>query len=231
MTEIAENLARVRERIYAAASRARRNLEEIRLVAVSKTVGADRVLQAIEAGVKILGENYVQEAQKKINALGHSVAWHFIGHLQTNKAKFAAGLFDLIHSIDSLKLAQELDRQAQKEGKVLPVLLQVSLSGEETKFGTPEKEIFQLAERLSAMKGISVKGLMTMPPYFEDPEESRPYFMKLRELSERLAQQKIPGVIMEELSMGMSNDFEVAIEEGATLVRVGTAIFGPRPGK
>jgi hypothetical protein len=231
MTEISGNLARVKERIERAARRASRDPGKIRLVAVSKTVEAERVLQAIEAGVKILGENYVQEAQKKIDALGHEVAWHFIGHLQTNKAKVATRLFDLIHTVDRVSLAQELNRQALQQGKVLPVLLQVNLSGETTKFGARDIEIFQMAEKLSAMEGISVQGLMTMPPYFDDPQSSRPYFIELRRLSEKLAAQNIPGIVMGELSMGMSNDFEVAIEEGATLVRVGTAIFGPRPMK
>jgi len=231
MSEISENLARVRERIETAARRSGREPERVRLVAVSKTVEPERVRQAIEAGVKILGENYAQEAQKKIEVLGHDVAWHFIGHLQTNKAKLAARLFDLIHSVDRVNLAQELDRQAKLQGKVLPVLLQVNIGGEMTKFGAQEKEILMLAERLSEMEGIKVKGLMAMPPFFEDPEASRPYFVELRKLGERLGQQKIPRISMEELSMGMSNDFEVAIEEGATLVRVGTAIFGPRPGK
>jgi pyridoxal phosphate enzyme (YggS family) len=231
MPAIAENLARVRERIEAASRRSGRDPERVRLVAVSKTVDPERVRQAIEAGAKILGENYVQEAQKKIEVLGHEVAWHFIGHLQTNKAKAAAGLFDCIHSVDSANLAQELGRRAKLREKVLPVLLQVNVSGEVTKFGAQEKETFLLAEKLSAMEGIEVKGLMTMPPFFEDPEASRPYFVELRKLSERLAQQEIPRISMEELSMGMSNDFEVAVEEGATLVRVGTAIFGPRPAK
>ena len=231
MSEIAENLARVRERIDAAARRSGRDPESVRLVAVSKTVDAERVRQAIEAGAKILGENYVQEAQKKIEVLGHEVAWHFIGHLQTNKAKVAAGLFDFIHSVDSQNLAQELGRRAKLRGKVLPVLLEMNLAGEVTKFGAQEKEILLLAEKLSEMEGIEVKGLMTMPPFFEDPEASRPYFVELRKLGERLAKEKIPRISMEELSMGMSNDFEVAVEEGATLVRVGTAIFGPRPVK
>jgi len=231
MPTIAENLARVRERIEAAARRAGRDAERVRLVAVSKTVDPERVRQAVEAGAKILGENYIQEAQKKIEVLGHEVAWHFIGHLQSNKAKTAAGLFDCIHSVDSINLAQELSRRAKLQGKVLPVLLQVNVSGEATKFGAQEKETFLLAEKLSAMDGIAVKGLMTMPPLFEDPEASRPYFVELRRLSERLAQQKIAGISMEDLSMGMSNDFEAAVEEGATLVRVGTAIFGPRPAK
>jgi pyridoxal phosphate enzyme (YggS family) len=231
MPTIAENLAGVRERIEAAARRSGRDPERVRLVAVSKTVDPERVRQAIGAGAKILGENYVQEAQKKIEVLGHEVAWHFIGHLQTNKAKVAAGLFDCIQSVDSVNLAQELGRRAKQRGKVLPVLLQVNVSGEATKFGAKEKETLLLAENLSTTEGIEVKGLMTMPPYFEDPEASRPYFVELRRLSEQLAQQKIPGISMEELSMGMSSDFEVAVEEGATLVRVGTAIFGPRPVK
>ncbi len=228
MADILANLNRVQERVAAAARRAGRSPEEIRLVAVSKTVGAERVREAIAAGAKILGENYVQEAQKKIEAVGHGIAWHFIGHLQTNKAKVAARLFDLIHSVDSLSLAEELDKAAKKQGRILPVLLQISLSEETTKFGAKEREIFRMAESLATMEGIRVEGLMTMPPYFEDPEAARPYFGALRELSERLARQKIPRILMKELSMGMSNDFEVAIEEGATLVRVGTAIFGPR---
>jgi pyridoxal phosphate enzyme (YggS family) len=231
MSEISDNLARVRERIEAAARRAGRNFEKIRLVAVSKTVGIERVRQAIEAGAEILGENYVQEAREKIEELGRGVAWHFIGHLQTNKAKVASRFFDFIHSVDSLKLAEELGRGALGNKKVLPILLQVNIAREETKFGTMEDETFQLLERVSRVKGILVRGLMTMPPYFEDPEESRPYFRELRELAEAIGRKKIPGILMEELSMGMSNDFEVAIEEGATMVRVGTAIFGPRPQK
>jgi pyridoxal phosphate enzyme (YggS family) len=229
MSEISENLARVRERMEAAARRAGRNFEKIRLVAVSKTVGINRVRQAVEAGAKILGENYVQEAREKMEELGHGVAWHFIGHLQTNKAKVASRLFDFIHSVDSLKLAEELGREAFREKKVLPVLLQVNIAREETKFGAKEDETFQLLERISRVQGILVRGLMTMPPYFEDPEESRPYFRELRELAETISRKKIPGILMEELSMGMSSDFEVAIEEGATMIRVGTAIFGPRP--
>ena len=231
MTKIAENIARVRERMAVAARRAGRSPERIRLVAVSKTVDLERIHQAIEAGVESLGENYVQEAQKKIEALGQRVAWHFIGHLQTNKAKVAVRLFDLVHSVDSLKLAEELNRVALQQEKVLPVLFQVNLAREESKFGATETEVIHLLEPFSKLQGVSVKGLMAMPPFFEDSEESRPYFRALKKLAESVAQQKIPGILMEELSMGMSNDFEVAIEEGATLVRVGTAIFGPRPTK
>ena len=228
---IAENVARVRERMEAAAKRAGRGLGKIRLVAVSKTVGLERVLQAIEAGVDSLGENYIQEAHKKIGALEQRVSWHFIGHLQSNKAKVAARLFDWVHSLDSLKLAEELSLAGRQQSKILPVLLQVNLGQEETKFGAREEEVFRLLERMGSLPGVSVKGLMAMPPFFENPEESRPYFRALRILAENVSKRQITGVLMEELSMGMSNDFEVAIEEGATLVRVGTAVFGPRPPK
>lgn len=231
MSNVADNLQKVQERMAAAAKRAGRNPEEIRLVAVSKTVPPDRVREGIQAGIKILGENYVQEAKKKIEALGHDVAWHFIGHLQTNKAKIAVRLFDLIHSVDSLHLAEELNKAARAEGKVLPILLEVKLSTEKSKFGVEEDNILQLAEGISRMENLMLRGLMTMPPLFPDPEDARPYFIRLRKLSELLASQKFARVLMEELSMGMSNDFEVAIEEGATLVRVGTAIFGPRTSK
>ncbi len=228
---IAENVAWVRERMEAAARRAGRDPGKIRLVAVSKTVESGRIRQALEAGVDSLGENYVQEAQKKIEELGPLAAWHFIGHLQSNKAKAAVRLFDWVHSVDSLRLAQELSRVAGQQNKVLPVLLQINLGQETTKFGALQDDTFRLLEQMGLLPGISVKGLMTLPPFFDNPEESRPYFHALRDLAEAVSRQKIAGVSMEELSMGMSNDFETAIEEGATLVRVGTAIFGPRPPK
>jgi pyridoxal phosphate enzyme (YggS family) len=228
---IAESVARVRERMEAAARRAGRDPGKIRLVAVSKTVESDRIRQALEAGVDSLGENYIQEAQKKIEELGPGAAWHFIGHLQSNKAKAAVRLFDWVHSVDSLRLAQELSRVAGQQNKVLPVLLQINLGQETTKFGALQDETFRLLEQMGLLPGISVKGLMTLPPFFDNPEESRPYFHALRDLAEAVSRRKIPGVSMEELSMGMSNDFETAIEEGASLVRVGTAIFGPRPPK
>ncbi len=229
MSEVAENLARVRERMEAAALRSGRRPEGIRLVAVSKTVPPDRVREAVEAGVEILGENYVREAQTKIEVVGRRAAWHFIGHLQTNKAKIAGRLFDFIHSVDSLRLAEELSQAARRENKKIPILLQVNVAREESKFGAAESDLFLLLEAVSRLEGVSVKGLMTMPPFFENAEDSRPFFKELRTLAESAARQGIPGIGMEELSMGMSNDFEVAIEEGATLVRVGTAIFGPRP--
>jgi PLP dependent protein len=228
---IAENVVRVRERMEAAARRAGRDPGSVKLVAVSKTVDAGRVRQALEAGVNLLGENYVQEAQRKIEELGRGAGWHFIGHLQSNKARVAVGLFDWVHSVDSLRLAEELSRAAQQQNRVLPVLLQVNLGKEATKFGAQEEEVFRLLEKMASLPGISVKGLMTLPPYGEDPEESRPYFRALRALLEAVSRRGISGVLLEELSMGMSDDFEVAVEEGATLVRVGTAIFGPRPAK
>jgi pyridoxal phosphate enzyme (YggS family) len=228
MSTIKENLSRVTERIERAAGRAWRDLAEIKLVAVSKTVEAARVKEAIEAGVSILGENYVQEAQKKIEEIGRPVAWHFIGHLQSNKAKYAIRLFDMIHSIDSLPLAKELNRRAEQADRVIKVLIEVNLSGEATKFGTEEERALDIARGMASFKNLSLEGLMTMPPYFESPEMSRPYYIQLRGLKEKMLGE---GIFLKELSMGMSNDFEVAIEEGATYVRVGTAIFGERKQK
>lgn len=225
MSTIRENLLQVMERIKRAAQRAGRDPQEIKLVAVSKTVEVSRIKEAIDAGVSILGENYVQEAKKKIEEIGRQVEWHFIGHLQTNKAKYAVRLFDMIHSVDTLPLAEELNRRAEKEGQVIKVMIEVNLSGESTKFGTEEEKVFELAKKIFELRNLSLVGLMTMPPYFESPEMSRPYFIKLRQLKERMEKEGIP---LKELSMGMSNDFEIAIEEGATYVRVGTAIFGPR---
>jgi hypothetical protein len=201
----------------------------VRLVAVSKTVAPDAVREALEAGVTILGENYVQEAREKFKALvQYPVSWHFIGHLQSNKAKYAVRLFDLIHSVDSLKLARELDKQAAKVDKIQQILVQVNISGEGTKSGVAADETMNLISAISQMNHLSVQGLMTMPPYFYQPEKVRPYFAALRKLRDEIESRRIPNVSMAELSMGMTGDFEVAILEGATLVRIGTAIFGER---
>ncbi len=224
------------ERIEKAAQGVGRNPEEINLVAVSKTVESARIKEAIEAGVSILGENYIQEAQKKIEEIGRpactepfgegrTVSWHFIGHLQSNKAKYAVSLFDMIHSLDSIGLAEELDRRAEKEGRTMNAMIEVNLSGETTKFGAEEAKVFDIARRVLNLSHLSLVGLMTMPPYFDDPRLSRPYYIRLRELKEKMIKEGIP---LRDLSMGMSNDFEIAIEEGATFVRVGTAIFGER---
>lgn len=225
MSSIRENFLRVMERIAKASLRAGRNPDDIKLVAVSKTVDTIKIREAIEAGVMILGENYVQEAQKKIEEIGRNVSWHFIGHLQSNKAKFAVKLFDMIHSIDGFSLAEELNRRAKKEEKVIKVMIEVNLSGETTKFGVSEEGAIELAKKLLGLKNLEIIGLMTMPPYFDNPEMSRPYFVRVRELKDIMIKEGIP---LKELSMGMSNDFEIAIEEGATFVRIGTAIFGPR---
>jgi pyridoxal phosphate enzyme (YggS family) len=225
---IAENLKTVQDRIIAAARRVGREASSIQLVVVTKTVAVDRIREAVTAGANILGENRVQEARKKIEELGRVAHWHLIGTLQANKAKYAVKLFDLIHSVDSLALAKEIDKQASKIGKTQDILIEVNIGGEESKSGVAFKDALPLIREVAALKNISIRGLMTMPPYSDDPESSRPYFKKLRELAANVAKENIPGVSMKELSMGMSGDFEVAVEEGATMVRVGTAIFGGR---
>ncbi len=211
-----------------AAIRAGRDPGEIKLVAVSKTVEVARIREAIEAGVTILGENYVQEARRKIEEIGHGIQWHMIGHLQSNKAKYAVTLFDYIHSIDGISLAREIDRRAAQKGRRVRVLVEVNLSGETSKFGIDSEAVMDLIHHVAALKHISIEGLMTMTPYFDEPEKARPYFIKLREFRDRIQKEGIEGARMDELSMGMSGDFEAAIEEGATMIRVGTAIFGER---
>jgi pyridoxal phosphate enzyme (YggS family) len=225
---ISDNLAQVRERMAEAAIRAGRSPESVKLVGVTKTVDMQRIDQAVSAGLEILGENYVQEAREKIQRLGDRISWHFIGRLQTNKAKYAVKLFDLIETVDSLKLAVELNRRAQPLERVIPVLIQLNLAGEATKGGVDRAASLALVRQISQLPHLQIQGLMTMPPFFNDPERARPYFRKLRELSQEIVAAEIAGVEMTEISMGMSGDFEVAIEEGATLVRVGTAIFGQR---
>lgn len=220
----------VRERIRTAAEAAGRDPESIRLVAVSKTVPEPRVRAAVAAGIGLLGENYIQEARDKIAALADlSVSWHFIGHLQRNKAKYAVRLFDLIHSVDSLKLARELDKEAAKHDKVQDILVQVNTGKEASKSGVYAEEALALVREAGRLEHLAVRGLMTLPPYFNAPEKVRPFFRELRNLRDRIAAEALPGVSMEELSMGMTGDFEAAIQEGATLVRIGTAIFGERP--
>ena len=225
---VSENFNAVMDRIASATKRAGRDPSSVRLVVVTKTVGHDRISEAVSAGAAVLGENRVQEAKEKIEALGKIASWHLIGHLQTNKAKYAVKLFELIHSVDNIELAAEIDKQAAKIGKVQDILVEVNIAGETAKAGVVITGAPGLVREAAKLRNISVKGLMTMPPYSENPEDSRPYFKKLRELAEVIAKENIPNVSMQELSMGMSGDFEVAVEEGATLVRVGTAIFGSR---
>jgi len=225
---IQANLQQIRECMNAACHRAGRNPAAVRLVAVSKTKPAALIEEAAAAGQNLFGENYVQEFIDKREAIKSPVEWHFIGSLQTNKVKYLAGRTKLIHSVDRISLARELDRQWEKTGQNCNILLQVNISGEETKSGTTGSEVIQLAQDIARLPNLSIRGLMTMPPFFDQPERARPYFRELRKLSQTVADLKIPGVNMDELSMGMSGDFEVAIEEGATLVRVGSAIFGER---
>ncbi len=217
------------DRIKAAAISCNRDPESIRLVAVSKTVPADRVREAINAGVTTLGENYMQEAREKFNALSsYNVSWHFIGHLQTNKAKYAVRLFDLIHTVDSLKLALELNKQSRKINKIQQILIQINIGRESSKSGIYKQDALKLIKEISGLENLTIKGLMTVPPFFDNPEKVRPYFSALCILRDYIKEQAVKNVSMEELSMGMTGDFEAAIEEGATLVRIGTAIFGKR---
>jgi pyridoxal phosphate enzyme (YggS family) len=222
--EIGKRLAEVRARIQAAAARSGRGAASVQLVAVSKTVDVERIREALEAGVTILGENRVQEARDKAAALPPA-AWHLVGHLQTNKAKLAVELFQLIHSLDSIHLAQELDRHARKAGRVVRCLVQVNVGEEPQKSGVPAGDVAALLEAAAALPGVRIEGLMAVPPFLADPDAVRPYFGRLRQLRDRLV---AAGHALPQLSMGMTHDFEQAIEEGATMVRVGTAVFGPR---
>lgn len=236
---IAEALDKVREKIVNAAVKAGRPPDEIKLVAVSKTVEIQSIIEAVRFGVSILGENRVQEAAGKITEFRATppfippllrggiggVEWHFIGNLQKNKAKAAVGLFDLIHSVDSISIADELNKYSSSMNKIQRVLVQVKLSDETAKHGIIEEGVIGLLEKVSGMDYLRLDGLMTIPPYFDDPEAARPYFIRLRRLAEKA---RARGFSIDHLSMGMSNDFEVAIEEGATMVRVGSAIFGGR---
>jgi pyridoxal phosphate enzyme (YggS family) len=222
-------IEQVKKRIKDTAKACKRPMASIRLVAVSKTMPAEVVRDAIEAGILDLGENYIQEAKEKINALAaYPVTWHFIGHLQSNKARYAVRLFDLIHSVDSLKLAQELNKYAKKNDKIQAILIQVNVAKEVSKSGVYVEDTLDLLREVSRLENIAVKGLMTMPPFFNAPQKARPYFAALRELRDHIKLEAISNISMDELSMGMTGDFETAIEEGATIVRIGTAIFGDR---
>ena len=222
-------LEQVNARIKKAADACQRPLDSIRLIAVSKTMPAEVVEKAIEAGVTDLGENYIQEARDKVNTLATAnVNWHFIGHLQSNKAKYAVRLFDLIHSVDSFKLARELNKHAQKNDKIQSILIQVNVAQEDSKSGVYVEDTIALVRDISQLGNVAVKGLMTMPPYFNAPEKTKPFFAALRRLQDQIKDAKIPNIAMDELSMGMTGDFEAAIAEGATMVRIGTAIFGER---
>jgi len=229
VNDIVGNLAAIRERIAAAAAAAGRPPDDIRLLAVSKTFSADHVRAAYTAGQRDFGENKVQEGLQKIEETADlAIRWHLIGHLQSNKAKRAAEAFAAIHSIDSVELLRRVDLAAADAGAMPDLYIQVDLAGESTKFGAPEADVPAIARAAMTCRAARLKGLMLLPPWFDEPERARPYFRRLRELQERLVRDGIDKTYMRELSMGMSHDFEVAIQEGATLVRVGTAIFGKR---
>lgn len=225
---ISDNWSRLQAKVAAAAERAGRRPEDITIIAVSKTFPAHVVKEAYEAGLRTFGENRVQEALEKIPEIPTDASWHLVGHLQTNKARSAAGRFALIHSVDSVHLARELDRQAARRGMRQGILLQVNMAGEETKSGFEPALVRDAAAEIAGLKNLEVRGLMTIGPLTTQPESVRWVFRELRQLSDKV-QENLPGLPLGELSMGMTGDFETAIEEGATLIRVGRAIFGERP--
>jgi len=228
--KIAANLSLIRERVAQATALCGRSSREITILAVSKTFPVETITSAIAAGQLQFGENRVQEAESKITRLQNEreLQWHLVGHLQSNKARRAAELFDVVHSLDGIRIATRLSQACRDLGKTLSALLQVDLGREEAKFGASLDEVRHIVAAVSSMQGLELNGLMTLPPFFDDPERARPYFSQLRELRDRLESEE-PGCLgLQHLSMGMSNDFEVAIREGATIVRVGTAIFGER---
>ncbi|MEA3543798.1 MAG: YggS family pyridoxal phosphate-dependent enzyme [Thermodesulfobacteriota bacterium] len=228
MNDIAANIAQIHARIDNACQKVGRNPEEVRLIAVSKVKPAERVEEAFHAGQKLFGESYVQEFRDKEPLVKEPVQWHFIGGLQSNKVKYLRGKAAMIHSVDRLSLAAEIDRQWGKLDECIEILLQVNVGDEASKSGCAPEELEVLVRAVAKLPHLKICGLMCLPPHSDDPEQVRPYFRQLRELSQQIDRLKLPDVEMGELSMGMSGDFEVAVEEGATLVRVGTAIFGAR---
>jgi pyridoxal phosphate enzyme (YggS family) len=229
MVDVGANYRSIRERIFTAANQVGRDARGVRLLAASKSQSVDAIRAALAAGVTLIGENYVQEAQdKKRQLAGAKAEWHMIGHLQRNKAKLALEMFDVIESLDNLALARELDKEGAKRNKIARVFVEVNLAGEESKTGIAKGEVAGLLETISGLAHVSVEGLMTVPPFRENLEDVRPYFRELRGLRDSLNSLSLPHVQLKELSMGMTHDFTVAIEEGATIVRVGTALFGPR---
>ena len=226
MEIIKNNIRIIKEKIKKAALKTNRNPEKIKLVAVTKTVTIEQIKEAINAGIKIIGENKVHEAKEKYRILTAETEWHLVGHLQTNKVKYAVEIFDLIHSVDSVKLAKEINKRSLQFGKISNVLIEVNVSGEDTKYGIKPEEAELFIKIISEFPRISVRGLMTIAPMVKDKEETRPYFGKLRELSEEIKSKNIRNVKMDYLSMGMTEDFEIAIEEGANMVRIGRGIFG-----
>jgi PLP dependent protein len=228
MADIAANCRALHNRIAEAARRSGRNPHEIKLLGAAKAQSVEAIRAAVAAGVALIGENYVQEARAKIPAISAAVEWHMIGHLQRNKTKLAVELFEVIESVDSFELAREIDKEGRKKGKTVRVFLEVNLGGEESKSGLAKEKVLHLLRAAGELPHLKIEGLMALPPFKENPEEVRPYFRQLRELQLRLQQESFPNVYLKELSMGMTHDYMVAVEEGATIVRIGTALFGPR---
>lgn len=228
MGEVAVNIAALRQRIAIAAEKSGRKPEEIEIIAVTKTVDVPRIREAMAEGITSLGENRVQELTAKYEEVGPEANWHLIGHLQTNKVKYIIDKVTLVHSLDRMSLAKELNKRAVAASRVVPVLVQVNIAEEETKFGLHEDEVIPFIEEVRSMPGMKIQGLMTIAPFTEEPETVRPVFRALKELAEKIKGLNFPEVEMRYLSMGMTNDFEVAIEEGANMIRVGSGIFGER---
>jgi hypothetical protein len=228
MADVAENYRRIMETIGEAAAKSGRNPKAVRLLAASKAQSVELIRMAISAGVSLIGENYVQEAQRKKKEISEVVEWHMIGHLQRNKAKVAVELFDLIETLDSLALAKELDREGHRKGEIIRVFVEVNLAGEESKSGVTKDRLVELVRGVGEFSHVRIEGLMTVPPFRENLEAVRPYFKELRALQESLNNLAVPNVDLKELSMGMTHDYRVAVEEGATIVRIGTALLGPR---
>ena len=228
MVDLRSNYCKLVERIGEAAFKAKRKREDIKLLGATKSQSVELVQAAIVAGVRLIGENYVQEAKDKIRLISEPIEWHMIGHLQRNKAKAAVELFDVIESLDSVVLARELDKEGAKRGKIVRTFIEVNLSGEESKSGIAKNQVKRLLEEAAKLPHIMIEGFMTVPPFRENPEAVRPYFRELYELRAMLGDLRQPNVDLKELSMGMTRDYMVAIEEGATIVRIGTALFGPR---
>jgi len=225
---VSENILKIKQKIWEVCQKVGRNPDEITIVAVTKTVPVEKIKEAINTGIYDIGENRVQELLEKRNSL-ENVRWHFVGHLQTNKVKYIVNFIHLIHSVDSLKLALEIDKRAEKINRPVDVLIEVNTSGEKTKYGVKPEETIEIVKQISEnCKFVHIKGLMTLAAYSPDPENARPMFKMLKNLSDEIAKLNLKNVEMKHLSMGMSNDYWIAIEEGATIVRIGTAIFGPR---
>jgi pyridoxal phosphate enzyme (YggS family) len=228
MGSVEENIRNIWSRIEKAAEKTGRDKEDIKLVAVTKTVEVERIKEAIKCGIETIGENRVQEAESKFVQITEKVEKHLVGHLQTNKAKKAVELFDFIQSVDSQHIAQEISRRASQMGKVMEVLVEINTSGEKTKFGIDPHEVLPLIKSISNLEGIRIKGLMTIGLFSDNPEDTRPCFKKLKTIFDQMKRESLPNVEMKHLSMGMTNDFETAIQEGSNMVRIGTGIFGPR---